>query len=667
MISGKYYRSIFLYSLVGVIAVGVVIAFAGIVPLYMNQKKLRTEALFSVLRAKTTSVEQYLTRARDISLQITSRSAIRDYLELYNRQEVGLKELVSFTAPKLMDAMSLSKEIGGISRLDRSGRLVVQVGLRIPEEHRPIPEKGATTPQCNGVITLQNEIYLVVGAPIINREGVRVGTDLILFNASALQNIITDYADLGETGETIIAVSDDSEIRPVSPARRYRRVPENSIRRDSPVGSAIAMSIEGKTGILHPTEAERSVIVYGPVAGNGFGIVAAMDKGEFNAPILRTAGRFAGLSAVLIAIGVASMMLAIRPPIRALRESESRFRQFFENEPEYCYMIAPDGLVLDVNKAALDVLGYRKEEVVGSPVQMIYAPGALRKVKENLQEWQTTGKLSNIEMVIRTKSGEERTVLLSAGSVKDAHGMAIHTISVQRDITERKKAEEEIRVVNAEILAINRIILACTGTLNIKEILDKVLDEALQITGLEGGTICMVTPENTLHLAAHRATSETTIVDLTTNEIKVGECLCGECAKDHKPLILPDREAVLKFATREATRGEDIRFHAAFPLIIGDKCLGVLCVFTRTDMKPPDRSLKILETISAQIALAVHNAQLYEETLHYSATLEDQVKERTKELDSRNTELERFNRLFVDREFRIKELKERVKELEKGK
>jgi PAS domain S-box-containing protein len=41
----------------------------------------------------------------------------------------------------------------------------------------------------------------------------------------------------------------------------------------------------------------------------------------------------------------------------ALRQSEEQFRQFFENEPEYCYMISPDGIILNANRAALKVLG----------------------------------------------------------------------------------------------------------------------------------------------------------------------------------------------------------------------------------------------------------------------------------------------------------------------
>lgn len=349
---------------------------------------------------------------------------------------------------------------------------------------------------------------------------------------------------------------------------------------------------------------------------------------------------------------------------KALQESETRFRQFFENAPEYCYMISMDGMILDVNKAALEILGYRKKDLIGRPVQMIYALESLPRMNAALETWKATGKLSDIEMDILAKSGEKRIVLLSADMVKDAAGNAQHSISVQKDITGRKRVEEEIKIVNEELLAINRIVMACSSTLYVKDILNSFMDEALQITGLEGGTICLVGPDDTLQLAAHRATSAATIADLSTNTVKVGDCLCGECARDRKPLILADREAVLKFSTRESTRGEDIRFHAAYPLIVKEKCLGVLCIFTRTDRKPPERSLKLLETVTAQIALAIENAQLHEDTLRHAATLEDKVRERTAEMETKIAEIERMNRLFVDRELRMIELKEKYKALE---
>jgi signal transduction histidine kinase len=201
-------------------------------------------------------------------------------------------------------------------------------------------------------------------------------------------------------------------------------------------------------------------------------------------------------------------------------------------------------------------------------------------------------------------------------------------------MTEQVRILKELRVANEELQTVNRIIATTTTTTTeVQDILENVLDHALAVTGLEGGTICMVTEDDTLHLAAHRATSATTIKDLSTNAVRVGECLCGECARDHRPLVLHDREEVHAFATREAIRGEDIRFHAAFPLVAAEECLGVLCVFTRTDAKPSERSLKLLESVSAQIAMAVRNAQLHEEMVQLAKTLEDKVRARTLDLE----------------------------------
>lgn len=377
-------------------------------------------------------------------------------------------------------------------------------------------------------------------------------------------------------------------------------------------------------------------------------------------------GSLAGLFDSM-AQAVEKEIAARKEAVAARQEAERHFRETLENVQLVSLLLDLNGCVTFCNDFMLQLTGYSREEVVGRDWFMIFVPEARPDVKEEFLTGLRTGEIAPfIENPIRTKNGAERLIRFSNTLLRDGQGQVIGTTSIGEDITERKKAEEEIRAINEELVAINRVITAITRVSNINEILENVLDEALGLTGLEGGTICMVTPPNTLQLASHRATSEATILDLTANEIKVGDCLCGECARDRKPLILWDREAVLKFATREATRGEDIRFHAAFPLVVGSKCLGVLCVFTRTDRKPEERRLKLIETVTAQIALAVQNAGLLAETLRNAAILEDVIKERTAELEAKIAEIERMNRLFVGRELKMAELKERIRALESG-
>jgi PAS domain S-box-containing protein len=129
----------------------------------------------------------------------------------------------------------------------------------------------------------------------------------------------------------------------------------------------------------------------------------------------------------------------------ALAESEQRFRKFFENEPEYCYMVSPQGNILEANSAALNTLGYSKEELVEKPLEVIYAPESRKKMRQLFERWQNTGEIRDEEMVIITKNGDRITVLLSAAQVLNEEGKILHSISIQRDITERKRAEKALR------------------------------------------------------------------------------------------------------------------------------------------------------------------------------------------------------------------------------
>lgn len=124
---------------------------------------------------------------------------------------------------------------------------------------------------------------------------------------------------------------------------------------------------------------------------------------------------------------------------------EERFKQFFEYEPDYCYMISPDGLILDVNPAALESLGYEYHELVGQHHKEIYTPESQAKLKQLYLRVDDQGGLENEELIIQTKAGRNRTVLLSAGAVRDRNGNLLHSLSIQHDITERKLSEQTLQ------------------------------------------------------------------------------------------------------------------------------------------------------------------------------------------------------------------------------
>ncbi|MCX6664120.1 MAG: PAS domain-containing sensor histidine kinase, partial [Euryarchaeota archaeon] len=120
------------------------------------------------------------------------------------------------------------------------------------------------------------------------------------------------------------------------------------------------------------------------------------------------------------------------------------FKNFFENAPIYEYMVSPEGTILEINKTALTNLGYKKEELIGKHLTAIYAPESHEKMKTLLSKWKETGEIDNEEMVIATKQGEKRRVLLSASSVRGDDGAILYSISVLKDVTEINKIYDEL-------------------------------------------------------------------------------------------------------------------------------------------------------------------------------------------------------------------------------
>jgi formate hydrogenlyase transcriptional activator len=134
-----------------------------------------------------------------------------------------------------------------------------------------------------------------------------------------------------------------------------------------------------------------------------------------------------------------------------VRTSEEKFREFFKNTLGYCYIVSPEGIIQNVNKAAVRALGYRREELVGKPLETVYAPESLPKMGELSMRWKERGELHDEELVIIAKDGQKRLVLVNVEAVRDGKGNILYSTTVQTDITESRQAEEKIRKAYEEI------------------------------------------------------------------------------------------------------------------------------------------------------------------------------------------------------------------------
>lgn len=127
-----------------------------------------------------------------------------------------------------------------------------------------------------------------------------------------------------------------------------------------------------------------------------------------------------------------------------LHALESRYRSLFEESKDMVFISTPEGTVLDVNPAGLELFGIRsKEEVLGQTL----VPEFYNNLEDRppfREVIEKNGYVKDYELVLRRADGKVITVLITATVVRDEEGNITAYRGIGRDITEQKKLEQQL-------------------------------------------------------------------------------------------------------------------------------------------------------------------------------------------------------------------------------
>lgn len=196
---------------------------------------------------------------------------------------------------------------------------------------------------------------------------------------------------------------------------------------------AMMANLEGKT--------QESIIEYRMITRSGdvkwiLGKGRVVERGADGAPLRM--------------IGTISDVTALKQADEELRRSETRFRQLFKKAPLPLALVSKSGTVLDLNARFIEVLGYAGDDiptledwwnlaypdpVYRNQVVGIWEIATQRAIDENTD-------IAPIEYRVTCKNGEKRTMVISGIILGDTF------LATFFDITERKRAEEELQEKN---------------------------------------------------------------------------------------------------------------------------------------------------------------------------------------------------------------------------
>ncbi|MCI0550123.1 MAG: PAS domain S-box protein [Anaerolineae bacterium] len=308
---------------------------------------------------------------------------------------------------------------------------------------------------------------------------------------------------------------------------------------------------------------------------------------------------------------------------RELREAESRReRRRAEEQIRYqAYLlsnvndaiIASDEnyLITFWNRAAESLYGWSAEETLGKfgpDITKTEFPGV--DTDEMLRHIREAGLWSG-EVTQVKKDGTRFHCEVSTLLLRDETGKVAGYVSINHDITERKRAEEQAQLQIQRLKALRAIDVAISSSFNLNLTLDILLDQVSMQLNVDAAAILLFdSTARGLEYGASRGFRTTAIREA---RVRVGEGYAGKAILERRMIHIPNLMATdgeLKRAN--LLKGEGFVDYYCVPLIVKGEVKGVLEIFHRSVLAGNLEWLDFLETLAGQAAIAIEDAALFE-------------------------------------------------------
>ena len=334
--------------------------------------------------------------------------------------------------------------------------------------------------------------------------------------------------------------------------------------------------------------------------------------------------------------------------VEGLKESEKKYRNLVESSLIGVFQTNMKGDFLYVNEAVVKMLEFESPgEMMSMNVLERYKNPEDRKTL--IEKLQKAGKVANFEVVLLTKRGKNKNVLLSAVLEGDILS------GMMRDITELKKAQEQIQNQVERLSALRSIDMAITASLDLRVTLNVILDQVTDKLGVDAASILLLDSRSqTLQYAASRGFRTTA---LKYTNLRLGKGHAGRAALERRIINIPNLSEDMDFMQSPLLEKETFFAYYAVPLIAKGHVNGILEIFHRSQLQPEPDWLDFLEALASQAAIATDNATMFDNlqksnielTLAYDTTLEGW----SKALDLRDKETEGHTQRVTEMTLRL--------------
>ena len=293
----------------------------------------------------------------------------------------------------------------------------------------------------------------------------------------------------------------------------------------------------------------------------------------------------------------------------AQMRAEQAFRQMvLDTMGEGLVVLDEAATMTYVNARLLRLVGYRRDELYGRSVGIIFHPADREALVANL----TGSRPSTLSFAQRlyTRRGKTIPVLLSRAVAPSPDGHGKSTVLVVTDLSELQRNEEALRVQTLRLEALTEAANAISSASSFQEVVQVGLEAALRVVRGVSAALWLRDEDapDTLTLAASLGPYDE---HLAERRVTLGQGAVGKVAATESACLVQQTE---QDAQIRAEYGETPRSLMLVPLIAFDEVIGVLEVVDKVDGAFDAQDLTTLESLAGSAAITLENARLFEQT-----------------------------------------------------
>jgi diguanylate cyclase (GGDEF)-like protein len=299
-----------IYAVVGMgcLLLTVCLYWFGFKPLVDRLHSEHTNEINHLLASGYSLLQSEITRHADLARQSASRTAIRNKQVAYLNGKISRSKFISFSAPKLADAMNANKEIAGIQRHGPDGEILFTVGLPPPAEAVSACDLASLREiRILAPVKVSGAYRMLYCSPIIDQAAGYIGSDILIFDDDHIKKIV----DITQKGLGNFAIVSQ---------KRIIYWPQNL--QDSDARSALEECLEYGCARQYDTS-HAYILDSWHLKEVDWRLFVVVNKSDFFSDINRQGLILASVISLVLILVFVLIVLTLRPVIRGmLREKE---------------------------------------------------------------------------------------------------------------------------------------------------------------------------------------------------------------------------------------------------------------------------------------------------------------------------------------------------------